>query len=118
MDVVTMNGAPGTAAGASAVDLQPLLARTLEVSLDPAPPMKLAVFHGLIAPLLYHDGKAWCRITHWGFCGQSCRCCRSHVVEDAGWEKSCGACFAGWVLTTVCAQWCDWTRQYSRAFPV
>ena len=56
-----MNETPGTAAGASAVDLQPLLARTLEVSLDPAPPMKLAVFHGLIAPLLYHDGKAWCR---------------------------------------------------------
>ena len=54
----------------------------------------------MFAFLLYHDPK-WNVRSHFGVCGQSCGCCRSHNAEDAGPESNCEACYTGWVLTTV-----------------
>ena len=54
----------------------------------------------MFAFLLYHDPE-WNIRSHFGMCGQSCGCCRSHNPEDAGPDCNCEACYTGWVLTTI-----------------
>ena len=51
--------------------------------------------------VLWHGPWRWKRRGHWGGCGQSCGCCRSHTNEDAQPEANCICCYEGWVLSTV-----------------
>ena len=70
--------------------------------------------------LLHHGPEPWTRQNHWvfGHCGQSCGCCRSHNLEDAGPDANCELCYHGWIVTCVSRGWkasaqaC--ARKYSR----
>ena len=61
------------------------------------PELWLAVLPFLVA----HTGDAqpWRPRTHWGWCGQSCPCCRAQQIED--WPTGCQACIDAWTLTTL-----------------
>ena len=78
------------------------------------------VLHLIISHLLYHEPiidrsyaqtrtgwlkgyrvTTWARRRHFGSCGQSCGCCRSHNPEDAGPGMNCQPCYTGWILCTV-----------------
>jgi len=55
----------------------------------------------VLAFVLAHEDNSlgrWSREDHWGCCGQSCGCCRSHNIEDG---RCCEPCFDGWVMSRV-----------------
>ena len=54
----------------------------------------------------------WTRKWHFGFCGQSCGCCRSRNREDSGPGLNCQPCYTGWILTTVSQRLKGTTRSY------
>ena len=53
------------------------------------------------APFLVDHPVTWDPETHFGYCGQSCGCCRSHNPEDACEGCNCQPCFTAWVLSCV-----------------
>ena len=59
-----------------------------------------ATVWGFILPIVVAHDNGWTRQDHYGSCGQSCPCCRSHNREDA--MGCCDECYDGWVLTCVC----------------
>ena len=68
------------------------------------------VLHLILSHLLYHEPiidiihqtrTAWTCLLHFGSCGQSCGCCRSHNREDAAPGMNCQPCYTGWILRTV-----------------
>ena len=60
--------------------------------------------------IIFHDFP-WTARRHFGWCGQSCGCCRSHNPEDG---ENCEECYAGWILTTVSRGFRDMTQKYAR----
>ena len=84
------------------------------------------VLESILAPLLYHHGTyyvsrprglsftPWRPHGHYGQCGQSCPCCRSHNFEDSDFDINCEECFAGWILTQVSRRVRDATKDYAR----
>ena len=51
-----------------------------------------------VSPLLLDHVDWWCTKRHYGYCGQSCGCCRSHNPEDG---ENCQPCWQGWILTCI-----------------
>ena len=51
----------------------------------------------------------WRKRGHWGWCGQSCPCCRAHNPMD--WPTGCDMCVQMWYLTCISKQWRDRTRE-------
>ena len=82
----------------------PRLIRPLGVSI----PIADNVWQEVIAFLVEHP-TSWGPADHFGWCGQSCGCCRSHVSE-AG--MNCQACWLGWMLTTICSDIRARLKQY------
>ena len=60
--------------------------------------------------------RRWSPTRHYGHCGQSCPCCRSHNPEDAHPDCNCEQCYLGWVLTTVSRQACATTQAYAASW--
>ena len=59
-----------------------------------------ATWDSAVPFIVEHEG-AWDPETHFGQCGQSCGCCRSHNPEDACEGCNCQLCFTAWVLSCV-----------------
>ena len=60
--------------------------------------------------IIFHEFP-WTPRRHFGRCGQSCGCCRSHNPEDG---RNCEECYDGWTLTTVSRAFRDMTQKYAR----
>ena len=56
-----------------------------------------------ILDYIVHHPHDWTPIGHFGFCGESCGCCRAHNSED--WLTGCIACAEAWELSCVCKGW-------------
>ena len=63
----------------------------------------------LVMPYVLEHGPLWKVRGHWGHCGQSCGCCRSHNPEDGA---NCSECYDGWVMTTVCKTFKGYAQHY------
>ena len=84
------------------------------------------VLESIFAHLLYHEMVLWTDSQgqfnimpwkphgHFGHCGQSCGCCRSHNRDDAGFDMNCDPCYAGWILTQVSQRVLAATKSYAR----
>ena len=64
----------------------------------------------------YWEGiPPWTPQEHYGLCGQSCPCCRSHNQEDGWFDVNCQECFTGIMLIQVSATMRRLLRSYVRS---
>ena len=80
-----------------------------------SPPKIYSFLRHIVPFIASHPDPDWTMDDHYGFCGQSCECCRAANEED--WLGTCDICLDAWCLTTLSRRFLEFMLDHGSAQP-
>ena len=102
-DAAPLAERPQDACGAEVAAERSFSATDVEVAADIAGDPRLQGVRVFISEHVGQHEERWTAKRHYGFCGQSCPCCRAANKED--WPSGCKICVDSWYLAGASRAW-------------
>ena len=102
-DAAPLAERPQDACGAEVAAERSFSATDVEVAADIAADPRLQGVRVFISEHVGQHEERWTAKRHYGFCGQSCPCCRAANKED--WPSGCKICVDSWYLAGASRAW-------------